>query len=112
MVRQNKTKNRFADLTWDDLNDWAGSKIVSRGRRYQQQGRVSELPIQWNYYVVADEHGRQTALAFTVEGKLVERFNKADEKLIRSFRFLDPKLATSGGKQLKVSGNSHNLKRR
>jgi uncharacterized Zn finger protein len=33
----------FGDLTWDDLNRWAGSKIASRGRKYQQQGRVSEL---------------------------------------------------------------------
>jgi len=35
--------NQFRDLTWDDLNEWAGSKIVSRGRNYQRQGRVSEL---------------------------------------------------------------------
>ncbi|MHB9149471.1 MAG: SWIM zinc finger family protein [Thermoleophilia bacterium] len=35
--------SQFKDLTWDDLNAWAGSKIVSRGRNYQQQGRVSEL---------------------------------------------------------------------
>ncbi|MHB0978969.1 MAG: SWIM zinc finger family protein [Thermoleophilia bacterium] len=35
--------SQLKDLTWDDLNAWAGSKIVSRGRRYQQQGRVSEL---------------------------------------------------------------------
>ncbi len=33
----------FADLTWDDLDRWAGSRIVSRGRNYQQQGRVAEL---------------------------------------------------------------------
>jgi len=35
--------SRFSDLTWDDLNEWAGSKIVSRGRTYQQRGCVSEL---------------------------------------------------------------------
>lgn len=34
--------SQLKDLTWDDLNEWAGSKIVSRGRSYQQQGRVSE----------------------------------------------------------------------
>ncbi len=33
----------FADLTWDDLEQWAGSQIVTRGERYQRQGRVSEL---------------------------------------------------------------------
>ena len=35
--------SRFRDLSWDDLNEWAGSKIVSRGRAYQQRGCVSEL---------------------------------------------------------------------
>lgn len=33
----------FADLSWSDLKEWAGSKVVSRGKSYQQQGRVSEL---------------------------------------------------------------------
>jgi uncharacterized Zn finger protein len=33
----------FADLTWHDLDQWAGSRIVGRGRKYQQQGRVSKL---------------------------------------------------------------------
>ncbi len=33
----------LADLSWDDLNEWAGSKIVARGRSYQQHGRVVEL---------------------------------------------------------------------
>jgi hypothetical protein len=34
---------RFAALTWDDLNRWAGGCIVRRGRGYQQGGRVSGL---------------------------------------------------------------------
>ncbi len=33
----------FADLSWADLDQWAGSRIVSRGRSYQRQGRVREL---------------------------------------------------------------------
>ncbi|HZL89761.1 MAG TPA: SWIM zinc finger family protein [Pirellulaceae bacterium] len=32
-------------LTWDDLDRWAGSRTVSRGRTYQRGGRVSELVI-------------------------------------------------------------------
>lgn len=35
--------SQFEDLTWDDLNAWAGTRIVSRGRSYQQQGYVSDL---------------------------------------------------------------------
>ena len=43
MAKRKKWKREFVDLTWDDLEDWAGSKIVSRCRNYQRQGRVSEL---------------------------------------------------------------------
>jgi len=37
--------DRFSDLTWDDIEVWAGGKIVSRGQNYQQQGRVSDLAV-------------------------------------------------------------------
>jgi len=41
-----KTKlDRFADLTWNDIEKWAGGKIVSRGKTYQRQGRVSDLAV-------------------------------------------------------------------
>jgi uncharacterized Zn finger protein len=32
-------------LTWDDLDHWAGSRSVSRGRTYQRGGRVKDLKI-------------------------------------------------------------------
>ncbi|MEW6348329.1 MAG: SWIM zinc finger family protein [Thermodesulfobacteriota bacterium] len=32
-----RKKAGFADLTWDDLNSWAGSTILSRGRSYQNE---------------------------------------------------------------------------
>ena len=35
----------WAALTWDDLDQWAGSGSVSRGRSYQNQGRVKDLAI-------------------------------------------------------------------
>ena len=73
---------------WANEADYRVYRVVVRGK-------VSELPIQWNYYLVADEHGYQVAFAFTVEHKLVERFDKADDELIRSFRFLDLKLVSS-----------------
>src|SRR5690606_6680654 len=37
-------------------------------------GKVSELLIEWRYYLVADDQGRQVAMAFTLEQDLVERF--------------------------------------
>jgi uncharacterized Zn finger protein len=37
--------NPFLELTWVDIEDWAGSKIVSRGKSYQRSGAVRELGI-------------------------------------------------------------------
>jgi len=35
----------FVNLSWDDLREWAGSKIVTRGQSYQRQNLVSKLAI-------------------------------------------------------------------
>ena len=35
----------WTKLTWDDLERWAGSRSVSRGRTYQRGGRVKDLKI-------------------------------------------------------------------
>ncbi len=59
------------------------------------KGEISDLPIQWHYYLVADKHGRQAALAFTVQEQDVEAFDKAGERLVRGLRFLDPQAAAS-----------------
>lgn len=49
-----KTKpNRFADLTWNDLEEWAGSKIISRGKSYQRQGRVRDLAVTEDVGLIA-----------------------------------------------------------
>jgi uncharacterized Zn finger protein len=32
-------------LSWDDLTEWAGSRSVERGRVYQRQGRVHDIAI-------------------------------------------------------------------
>ncbi|MGA2034913.1 MAG: hypothetical protein ABSG68_21905 [Thermoguttaceae bacterium] len=57
------------------------------------RGTVSDVPIQWHYYLVGDGRGRQAAFAFTVEEKRLEVFGKTGERLVRSFRFLEPKKA-------------------
>src|SRR5260370_35550135 len=36
---------KWASLTWDDLKEWAGSRSVSRGRSYREEGRVQKLVI-------------------------------------------------------------------
>ena len=43
MPKKKTQVDRFADLTWNDFEEWAGSKIVSRGKSYQHQGFVSDL---------------------------------------------------------------------
>jgi hypothetical protein len=70
----------------------------SRGRTIYSviaNGRVSDLPIQWNYYLVADREGHQVAFAFTLEEGLVERFGDTDRKLVGSLEFFDPPVATA-----------------
>jgi len=62
------------------------------------RGEVSEMPIQWNYYLIMDRHGHQTTLAFSVAVELVERFNEADRKLVESLRFIETKMASNGQK--------------
>ena len=48
-----KQLDPFTNLTWDDLNEWAGSKIVTRGRSYQRQGRVSALAVTTDSALIA-----------------------------------------------------------
>jgi uncharacterized Zn finger protein len=45
MPKKKTRLHRFSDLTWNDIEEWAGGKIVSRGRSYQRQGRVSDLAV-------------------------------------------------------------------
>jgi len=44
-------------LTWDDLEEWAGSRSVSRGRSYQRQGRVRDLAISEDGCLLATVDG-------------------------------------------------------
>jgi len=50
-------------------------------------GLVSEIPIQWRYYLAIDPDGRRLALAYTMEGDLVERFADADLAMTDSIEF-------------------------
>jgi uncharacterized Zn finger protein len=43
MPRKRKKSVPFRKLTWDDLEAWAGSRIVGRGRNYQRSGFVRGL---------------------------------------------------------------------
>lgn len=49
----------FAELTWDDLADWAGDRIVSRGKGYQNMGRVRDPAVTEDGGLVAWVDGTQ-----------------------------------------------------
>ncbi len=57
-------------------------------------GDASEVPIQWVYYLVADQTGRQLTMVFIVEAELVERLTGADEQLAAAVQFVDRTTAT------------------
>ncbi|MGM0787964.1 MAG: SWIM zinc finger family protein [Thermodesulfobacteriota bacterium] len=42
MTKKKTQPDPFAELTWNDLVDWAGDRIVSRGKGYQSKGRVRD----------------------------------------------------------------------
>jgi uncharacterized Zn finger protein len=55
-----QTNKDFQDITWFDLESWAGSKIVSRGRSYQRSKYVSDLAITGSGELVAWVEGSST----------------------------------------------------
>lgn len=64
---------RFHTLSYDDLTDWAGSRIVSRGRNYQKQGRVNDLAITLDGGLLSWVDGTRayaTHVFFTENGQL------------------------------------------
>ena len=58
-VEHNDNRDPFMDLTWEDLERRAGGRIVTRGRKYQVQGRVSELSKTHAGSLIAWVHGSE-----------------------------------------------------
>jgi hypothetical protein len=63
--------------------------------RVVAKGEVAEVPIQWQYYFVADDRGRQITFVFTVQQHNIEAFEKAGDRMIRTLRFVDSKPAAT-----------------
>ena len=73
MSKKSQKKNRFSDLTWNDIEDWAGWKIVSRGRDYQRQGLVSDLAAMDDGSLIAWVDGTDqyaTSVSMNEDGQL------------------------------------------
>lgn len=49
-------------------------------------GAVQEVPVQWTYYHLADEQGRNVTLVFTMDARLVERFADLDRSMVSSIQ--------------------------
>ena len=58
--------------------------------RVSATGEVSELPVEWIYYLVQDAEGRRTSVVFTLQQSLAERFAGADRALVASLSMLSP----------------------
>ncbi len=52
-------------------------------------GQAADLPIQWRYYHISNDAGRQVSVVFTMDAKLIERFAEADRGIITSFAFAE-----------------------
>jgi uncharacterized Zn finger protein len=60
LSKTSSTKNKaWTSLTWDDLDDWAGTRSVSRGQAYQRQGRVLDLAIATDGRLLATVVGNE-----------------------------------------------------
>ena len=57
IVKNLNAENGWIALTWEDMERWAGSRSVSRGRSYQQQGRVHDLAISQEGHLLASVQG-------------------------------------------------------
>jgi uncharacterized Zn finger protein len=57
--REISKENLFKELTWDDLQEWAGSRVLSRGQSYQRSHRVMELAQTQTGSLIAWVHGGQ-----------------------------------------------------
>ena len=82
---------RVLDKNFGQFVDSAESKS-ERGLRVLRtvvSGISADLPIQWTYYHLTDDKGRQASLVFTMDAKLVERFGGADQAIVSTFTLVD-----------------------
>ena len=57
MRKEVSKENLFQKLSWSDLEQWAGSRVLSRGQAYQRSQRVKELAQTQTGALVAWVHG-------------------------------------------------------
>lgn len=50
------------------------------------RGLVEELPVEWHYYLVAQESGNRVSVAVTIEKPMLDRVANADRDLVESLQ--------------------------
>jgi hypothetical protein len=90
-VQQSLGKNFGQFLSAAEQKSEAGYVIY----RLVARGTVSDLPVQWIYYLVVDRSGQRVSLAFTFEQQLAERFGQADRALVAQLRLTTPPAPTT-----------------
>lgn len=72
MPTENKAGNQFKELTWRDLQEWAGEKATAKGIKYQEEGRVEEIKSTSEGSLVARVEGTKEYFTeiFLKDGKL------------------------------------------
>lgn len=93
-----KTFGRFVHASqFTNDNGYSVLRVVAAGT-------VSQLPIQWVYYLISDDKGGRVSLAFTLEETLENRFAGADRLLANAVRIAPaatPKVAKPSGNPVK-----------
>jgi hypothetical protein len=84
MSREISKADLFKELTWDDLQDWAGSRVLSRGQGYQRSHRVKGLAQTQTGSLVAWVQGGQryaTEVDYTGGGQYLKNVLVASAEL-------------------------------
>ena len=84
----------FREATQETTSD--GLRVL----RVVASGLASDVTIQWTYYHIADGEGRQVAMVFTMDSRLVEQFAAADRTLVSTFQFTTAKEQAVKAEQL------------
>jgi hypothetical protein len=81
-VQNSLGKNFGQFVNASQFTNEAGYNVL----RLVVHGTVSQLPIEWIYYLITDSNGQRVSLAFTLEESLLDRFARADRALADAVR--------------------------
>ncbi len=93
---QNDVRNTLGDAFdhFVSASQWANEAkyrvyrvaVSGQAQSDAKLGKV-KVPIEWRYYLVADDYGRRVAFVVTVEEELLKQLGDADRELVEAFRF-------------------------